>query len=503
MPKTIMIFSDGTGQLGGLSPDQRLSNVYKMYRAMRPGPDSPIPPSRQVAFYDAGLGVGEVGGLTFRRVRNLLAAAVGTGIDENVIDCYAAIVARYEPGDRVCLVGFSRGAYTVRALANVMNLCGVPTRCADGGPVPLHGPPLRAIASEAVRKVYNHGAGSKREAFETERESLASRFRAKHGSEGVGVEGDLQGNVQPSFVGVFDTVAALGSRSALVMALVGMTFLLAVTIGLWHAGLHLAAAVFAILPAMAAYWVARSLFSQVKTYLDDHHLAMSPWDPRRWLFAIRHSHGAWWSGENYDRFVDKEIPCLRHALSIDEDRARFPRVGWGSAADVAWNKARGRGDWLDQVWFAGNHSDIGGSYPEDESRLSDIALRWMVEQLRRSLGDDVVVLDDRLVTSPDPLGLQHSERIGSLYGQPSWLRRLTGDQLTWGEGVREVDAKATLHPSVFERLAAPSVPQMDKVAPYRPKSLSDHLLAKRVVAGERIEGPNSGPESPGNPTADV
>ena len=30
-----------------------------------------------------------------------------------------------------------------------------------------------------------------------------------------------------------------------------------------------------------------------------------------------------------------------------------------------------------QVWFAGNHSDIGGSYPENESRLSDITLDWM------------------------------------------------------------------------------------------------------------------------------
>lgn len=503
MSKTIMIFSDGTGQLGGLSPDQRLSNVYKMYRAMRPGLDSPISPSRQVAFYDAGLGVGEVGGLTFRRVRNLLAAAVGTGIDENVIDCYAAIVARYEPGDRVCLVGFSRGAYTIRALANVMNLCGVPTRCANGGSVPRHGPPLRAIASEAVRKVYNHGAGAKREAFEVERESLASRFRAKYGSEGVGVEGDLQGNVQPTFVGVFDTVAALGSRSALVMATVGMILLLGGTTGLWHAALHLLASLFAILPATAAYWVARSLFSQVKTYLDDRHLGMSRWDPRRWLFAIRHSHGAWWSGENYDRFVDKEIPFLRHALSIDEDRARFPRVPWGSFADDAWNRARGRHDWLVQVWFAGNHSDIGGSYPEDESRLSDIALRWMVEQLRGCLGGDVIVLDDRLVTSPDPLGLQHSERVGSLYGQPSWLRRLTADRLTWGEGVREVDAKAPLHPSVFERLAAPLVPQMDRVAPYWPKSLNDHVLAKRVVAGERIERPTTRTDSPENPTADV
>ena len=77
MPKNILIFSDGTGQVGGLRPDQRLSNVYKMYRAMRPGPSSPIKPEQQVCFYDAGLGAGEVDGLTFRRVRNVLSAAVG------------------------------------------------------------------------------------------------------------------------------------------------------------------------------------------------------------------------------------------------------------------------------------------------------------------------------------------------------------------------------------------------------------------------------------------
>ena len=140
MPKNILIFSDGTGQVGGLRPDQRLSNVYKMYRAMRPGPSSPIKPEQQVCFYDAGLGAGEVDGLTFRRVRNVLSAAVGTGIDENVIDCYEKIISYYEPGDRIFLFGFSRGAYTVRAVTNVMNLCGVPTTMPDGKPVPRHGP---------------------------------------------------------------------------------------------------------------------------------------------------------------------------------------------------------------------------------------------------------------------------------------------------------------------------------------------------------------------------
>ena len=119
MAKNICIFSDGTGQMGGARPDQRLSNVYKMYRAMRPGPDSPISPRDQIAFYDPGLGTGESGGI-FGRIKPILESAVGTGIDHNIIDCYEQIIAHYEPGDRVVLFGFSRGAYTVRALANVM-----------------------------------------------------------------------------------------------------------------------------------------------------------------------------------------------------------------------------------------------------------------------------------------------------------------------------------------------------------------------------------------------
>ena len=213
MPKNILIFSDGTGQVGGMKPDQRLSNVYKLYRAARPGPSSPIKPSEQVCFYDAGLGAGEVGGLTFQRVRNVLSAAVGTGIDENVIDCYEKIISYYEPGDRILVFGFSRGAYTARAVANVMNLCGIPTKMPDGSAVPRYGAPLRKIASDAVNFVYNHGNGYSRgqEPYFTRREELGRRFRRKYGSFVPGAEEDVQGNVQPTFIGVFDTVAALGN----------------------------------------------------------------------------------------------------------------------------------------------------------------------------------------------------------------------------------------------------------------------------------------------------
>jgi hypothetical protein len=35
MTKSIIIFSDGTGQAGGLTPDENVSNIYKLYRATR------------------------------------------------------------------------------------------------------------------------------------------------------------------------------------------------------------------------------------------------------------------------------------------------------------------------------------------------------------------------------------------------------------------------------------------------------------------------------------
>ena len=38
MPRNILIFADGTGNEGGLIPDESRTNVYKLYRATRTGP---------------------------------------------------------------------------------------------------------------------------------------------------------------------------------------------------------------------------------------------------------------------------------------------------------------------------------------------------------------------------------------------------------------------------------------------------------------------------------
>src|SRR5262249_42467374 len=157
-PRNILIFSDGTGQAGGLFPDERRSNIYKLYRATRCGPDSTIDPSTQVAFYDPGLGSPtdddriKIGWI--RWGRNPVSQATGLGITKNIIDCYAEIVHQWRPGDRIYLFGFSRGAYTVRCVGGVLGLCGIPTHMEDGSPLRRDPKSIRATAEEAVKRVY-------------------------------------------------------------------------------------------------------------------------------------------------------------------------------------------------------------------------------------------------------------------------------------------------------------------------------------------------------------
>jgi uncharacterized protein (DUF2235 family) len=207
MPKNILIFSDDTGQGGGLRPDENRSNIYKLYRATRCGPDTAIDPREQLAFYDAGLGSRPPGGALFvtrayRWLHNLASQATGLGITTNIIDCYAAIIRMWEPGDRIFLFGFSRGAYTVRCLAAVLGQCGVPTTMADRSPLRRDVGTTTRIAREAVKKVYQHVSSPKDTNYLSQREALAKRFRQRYGSDASGVA-----NAVPFFIGVFDTVA--------------------------------------------------------------------------------------------------------------------------------------------------------------------------------------------------------------------------------------------------------------------------------------------------------
>ncbi|MBK7954212.1 MAG: DUF2235 domain-containing protein [Candidatus Accumulibacter sp.] len=68
--------------------------------------------------------------------------------------------------------------------------------------------------------------------------------------------------------------------------------------------------------------------------------------------------------------MNSPIQNAFHALAIDERRKPF-------APDI-WEKPAGWAGQLEQAWFAGVHSNVGGSYAPDG--LANEALHWIVEK---------------------------------------------------------------------------------------------------------------------------
>src|SRR3954468_18622982 len=196
MAKNIVIYSDGTGQ-GASLPAAVRSNVWKLWNATEKAA-----PGQQVTFYDEGLGA-EHKTEWWRWAYDLASKATGLGISQNIKDCYVALIEFYEPGDRVFLLGFSRGAYTVRSLGGVLSLCGIPQHDKDGKSARGDKAVRTALAEEAVSKVYQHyGDDQKKQ----ERIALGAKFRADHDSYAI----ETADPPFPYFIGVWETVRALG-----------------------------------------------------------------------------------------------------------------------------------------------------------------------------------------------------------------------------------------------------------------------------------------------------
>lgn len=455
MPRNIVIYSDGTGQRGGVLFDERRSNIYKLYRATRCGPDSSVDPKEQYAFYDAGIGTSKgargILGAAWDMIYNVICSATGLGLTGNMIDCYAALVRNWRPGDRVFLFGFSRGAYTVRCLGAVIALCGIPT--ADGdGPLRRDMKTSKRIARKAVKRVYQHthsrpmDKATQRQKEQLEqRLELAERFRQRYrSSDGDGA------NVYPHFIGVFDTVAAIGNMTL-------ATFVLGLAALAINFGAVLAAARWLGLDyGWPTLLVASVAIIAALAYIGNFVYRM------RWEVGLRHSrwwrpfHLLAWRMRFYDMTLNPKVQYARHALAIDERRKDFDRVGWGTPGDHPV-RPDGR-DWFQQVWFSGCHSDVGGSYLEEESRLSDIPLEWMLDAAV-SVG---LKYDDRVLKPyPDPTGMQHDETRGIPF---KWLAKID----------RKIPDDAPLHETVLERFKAKEVQLYDLFGPYRPEGLRKH-----------------------------
>jgi uncharacterized protein (DUF2235 family) len=158
--------------------------------------------------------------------------------------------------------------------------------------------------------------------------------------------------------------------------------------------------------------------------------------------------------EFLDTSLSRVVKFAFHALAVDEHRKPFLPTLWDTQPDPAQT--------LQQVWFAGAHSDVGGGYPEHG--LSDIALNWMMDSAKMA-------------------GLEVDEPVRQTLGAaPNYKQdvhiSLKGPQVVLGGADRQVGAtKFTteyFHRSLVERWR-------DR-PDYRPKPLQPHAARLTALA---------------------
>lgn len=184
MGKNLVVCCDGTANEFA----RNNTNVVKLYGAL-------VHDAGQVTYYHPGIGTMEPPGTLTpwrRRVTRTLAVAFGMYLEHDIRDAYVFLMRTYEPGDRVFLFGFSRGAYTVRAVASLLRMYGL-LRPGNEATVPYA---IRMMM--AVRAARGRGGSDVTQQID-DYFALAAQFKATMARE-----------CRPWFVGVWDTVSSVG-----------------------------------------------------------------------------------------------------------------------------------------------------------------------------------------------------------------------------------------------------------------------------------------------------
>lgn len=251
MGKNIVVCYDGTSAEYG----KYNTNVVKTFEAIERD-------DTQIAFYDPGVGTFSfLGRVLGRRLGVLMGMAFGYGIRQNIEDGYEYLMNRFQEGDKVFIFGYSRGAYTARALAGMIHYFGILQK-GSKNLIPY------------VSKMY----------FQMNRKKDYEVY--------AGFKRTFSHVCKPHFIGVWDTVGALGPNLS-------------------------------------------KRFPDQKLNLD-----------------VKHGF---------------------HAMALDERRKPYKVILWDESDKEADQV-------IEQVWFAGAHSDVGGNCSNNETALSDIALAWMMDK---------------------------------------------------------------------------------------------------------------------------
>jgi uncharacterized protein (DUF2235 family) len=356
--KNIVLCSDGTGNKGGYGAD---TNVYKTYKAV----DIHTPRIDQYTFYDQGVGT-DKSDTNKNKYRTALSGAFGFGFRENVLHLYHFLARCYDPGDAIFLFGFSRGAATVRAFAGFIHACGLVDR--NHPSVQTNGAFDGDKFKELVYRAFECYRNDKNKAAQQNFKKLYAVQDKEHAP---------HGDLKIKFVGVWDTVSALGFSK-------DFSFLLK--------------------------WILAAADALVNS-----------------IPQLKY--------DFYDFNLNNSIENAYHALSIDDERTTFH--------PLVWNEKNYTGN-VEQVWFAGVHSNVGGGYPR--TGLSDVALQWM---MTKAQAHGLIFYEDHLTEMQDSANIYdklYDSRDGMAmyyrYG-PRYLDELCNDKL---------NGNIAIHFSAYQKL---------------------------------------------------
>ena len=317
--KKIVIFADGTGN----SFATQESNIWRLYCALdKTEMPKETPDELQLARYIPGVGTSS------NRLIRAIDGATGIGVPSNVRKLYLFLCWNWQPGDKIYLFGFSRGAFTVRTLAGMLRFQGLmPMMIGDTAvtdadmrrnvkraweayraqTAPLWDGGLKmAPWIGALRWLRDRAISAKRKVFgqPTHAEVLAARDRRlRPALKGDLPEGEQGGEVDIRYMGLFDTVEAYGFPF----------------VGLREA-----------------------------------------WSWLVWPIIFR------------NRVCAKVVARADHVLALDDERKTFHPLQFDQT-DAGNAKAPTQ---VRETWFAGMHSDVGGGYPDDAVAMDP--LLWIM-----------------------------------------------------------------------------------------------------------------------------
>lgn len=121
--RTLVLCFDGTGD----QFDSDNSNIVQLF-SMLVKDD----PSQQMVYYQAGIGtysIPEMATPMMAKLSKTVDMMIGNHLNAHVMGGYEFLMQNYDAGDKICIFGFSRGAYTARALAGMIHKVGLLPRC--------------------------------------------------------------------------------------------------------------------------------------------------------------------------------------------------------------------------------------------------------------------------------------------------------------------------------------------------------------------------------------